>query len=68
MASTAGCRGSIEDHRNIALHVRELIRHRVFEQRVGSVFRCDLRYLWLRVLRLNSATLDLQLARISHTK
>jgi hypothetical protein len=56
------CEGTIEDHRMIALDVRELTRRHVFEQPVGSVFHLDLRYLWLRVLRLNSSTLDLQLA------
>jgi hypothetical protein len=56
------CSGTIEDHRNVALDVRELTRRHVFEQPVGSVFHLDLRYLWLRELRLNSATLDLQLA------
>ena len=29
------CEGTVEDHRNIALDVRELIRKRVFEQPVG---------------------------------
>src|SRR5262249_54196054 len=32
------CGGTVEDHRNIALDVRELIRHRVFDQPVGSIF------------------------------
>ena len=31
------CEGTVEDHRNIALDVRELIRKRVFEQPVGSI-------------------------------
>jgi hypothetical protein len=31
------CEGTIEDHRAIALDVRELIRKHVFEQPVGSV-------------------------------
>ena len=33
------CEGSVEDHRNIALDVRELIRKHVFERPAGSVFR-----------------------------
>ena len=32
------CEGTIEDHRNIALDVRELIRKQVFAQPVGTVF------------------------------
>ena len=32
------CDGTIEDHRMIALDVRELIRKHVFEQPVGSLF------------------------------
>ena len=55
------CEGTVEDHRNIALDVRELIRKRVFEQPVGSVFRLQLRFHWLRVMRLNSGSLDLEL-------
>ena len=43
------------------LDVRELIYKRVFEQPVGSVFRLNLRFPWLRLLRLNSSTLDLEL-------
>src|ERR1700722_16664958 len=31
------CEGTIEDHRTIALDVRELIRKRVFEQPAGSI-------------------------------
>ena len=46
---------------SIALDVRELIRHRVFERRVGSEFNLNLAYPWLRVMRLNSSSLDLQL-------
>jgi hypothetical protein len=53
--------GTVEDHRNIALDVRELIRKRVFEQPVGSAFRLNLRFPWLRVMRLNSSTIDLEL-------
>ena len=55
------CDGTVEDHRNIALDVRELIRKHVFEQRVGSVFHLQLRFLWLRQMRLNSSTFDLEL-------
>ena len=36
------CEGTVEDHRNIALDVRELIRKRVFEQPVGSIFRLNI--------------------------
>ena len=38
------CGGTVEDHRNIALDVRELIRHRVFDQPVGSIFRLNMRF------------------------
>ena len=38
------CDGTVEDHRNIALDVRELIRHRVFDQPVGSIFRLNMRF------------------------
>jgi hypothetical protein len=55
------CAGTVEDHRNITLDVRELIRKQMFEQPVGSAFRLNLAYPWLRVMRLNSASLDLQL-------
>jgi Resolvase, N terminal domain len=55
------CHGTVEDHRNIALDVRELICKRVFGQPVGSVFRLNLRFPWLRMMRLNSSTLDLEL-------
>jgi hypothetical protein len=55
------CEGTIEDHRAVALDVRELIRQRVFDNRVGSVFHLNLRFPWLRVMRLNSSSLDLQL-------
>jgi hypothetical protein len=55
------CEGTVEDHRWIALDVRELIHHRVFERRVGSEFNLNLAYPWLRVMRLNSSSLDLQL-------
>ena len=34
----------IEDHRMIALDVRELIRNRVFDQPVGSIFHLNLRF------------------------
>jgi hypothetical protein len=55
------CEGTVEDHRLIALDVRELIRLRVFEQPVGRVSNLDLTFPWLRVMRLNSSSLDLQL-------
>jgi hypothetical protein len=55
------CEGTIEDHRMIALDVRELIRKHVFDQPVGSEFHLNLAYPWLRVMRLNSSSLDLQL-------
>ena len=55
------CHGTVEDHRGIALDVRELIRKRLFEQPVGSVFCLQLRFPWLRVMRLNSSSLDLEL-------
>jgi hypothetical protein len=55
------CGGTVEDHRNIALDVRELIRKHVFDQAVGSAFHLNLAYPWLRVMRLNSSSLDLQL-------
>jgi hypothetical protein len=55
------CEGTVEDHRNIALDVRELIHKRVFERPVGSVFRLNLRFPWLRVMRLSSSSLDLEL-------
>ena len=55
------CDGTIEEHRTIALDVRELIRKRVFERSVGSVFHLNLRFPWLRVMRLNSDSLDLTL-------
>ena len=55
------CEGTVEDHRPIALDVRELIRHRVFGRRVGSEFNLNLAHPWLRVMRLNSSSLDLQL-------
>ena len=55
------CEGTVEDHRNIALDVRELIRKHVFEQPVGAAFRLQLRFPWLRTMRLNSSSLDLEL-------
>jgi hypothetical protein len=57
----AKCEGTVEDHRNIALDVRELIRKHVFEQPVGSVFHLNLAFPWLRVMRLKSSSLELQL-------
>ena len=55
------CEGTVEDHCNVALDVRELIRQRVFERGVGSEFSLNLAYPWLRVMRLNSSALELQL-------
>jgi hypothetical protein len=55
------CEGTIEDHPNIALDVRELIRKHVFEQPVGSTFHLNIAYPWLRVMRLNSCSLNLEL-------
>ena len=55
------CEDTVEDHRNIALDVRELIRKHVFEQPVGSTFRLNIAYPWPRVTRLGSSTLDLDL-------
>jgi hypothetical protein len=55
------CDGTIEDHRPIALDVRELIRKDVFTHPVGSVFRPNIAYPWLRMMRLNSSSLDLEL-------
>jgi hypothetical protein len=55
------CEGTVEDHRGIALDIRELIRKRVFEQPVGCVFPLQLRFPWLRRMRLNASSLDLEL-------
>jgi hypothetical protein len=55
------CEGTVEDHRAIALDVRELIRKRVFEQPVGSVFHLNIAFPWLREMRLNANSLDLKL-------
>ena len=55
------CEGTVEDHRAIALDVRELIRKSVFGQRVGSTFRPNLAYPWLRMMRLNANSLCLEL-------
>jgi hypothetical protein len=55
------CEGTIEDHRAIAIDVRELIRKHLFDHPVGSIFRPNLAFPWLRVMRLNSTSLDLQL-------
>jgi hypothetical protein len=55
------CDGTVEDYRNIALDVRELMRKRVFAQPVGSVFSLQLRFPWLRMMRLNSSSLDVEL-------
>jgi hypothetical protein len=61
-ASQSKCEGTIEEHRAIALDVRELIRRQVFDTPVGSIFRLNMRFPWLRVMRLNSCSLDLELA------
>ena len=55
------CHGTVEEHQRVALDVRELIRQHVFERPVGSVFRLALRFPWLRILRLDSANLSLEL-------
>ena len=55
------CEGTIEDHREIALDVRDLMRKHVFVRPVGSVFHLQLRFPWLRLMRLNSSSLDLEL-------
>jgi hypothetical protein len=55
------CEGTVEDHRNIALDVRELIRKRVFEQPLGSVFHLNIAFPWLHEMRLNANSLDLKL-------
>ena len=55
------CEGTVEDHRAIALDVRELIRKRVFERPVDSVFRLNIAFPWLREMRLNANSLDLKL-------
>jgi hypothetical protein len=55
------CDGTVEDHRPVALDVRELIRKHVFEQPVGSVFHLNIAFPWLRLMRLNSSSLDLEL-------
>jgi hypothetical protein len=55
------CEGTVEDHRNIALDVRELIRKGVFERPVGSVFQLNLAFPWLRVMRLRATSLELEL-------
>jgi hypothetical protein len=48
------CQGTIEEQRAIALDVRELIRKRVFEHPVGSVFHLNIAFSWLREMRLNA--------------
>jgi hypothetical protein len=55
------CDGTVEHQREIALDVRELIRKRVFDRPVGSVFSLQLRFPWLRVVRLSSSSFELQL-------
>jgi hypothetical protein len=61
----AKCEGTIEDHRPIALDVRELIRKHVFDQSVPSVFRPNIAFQWLRLMRLNSSSLELQLSPVA---
>ena len=56
------CFGTVEDHRRVALDVRELIRKRVFEYPTGSTFYLDVRYPWLRTMRVDGASIDLRLA------
>jgi hypothetical protein len=55
------CDDTIEDYRAIALDVRELTRQHVFDHRVGTVFHLNLRFPWLRMMRLSAASMDLQL-------
>jgi hypothetical protein len=55
------CESTIEDHREIALDVRDLMRKHVFVRPLGSVFHLQLRFPWLRLMRLNSSSLDLEL-------
>jgi hypothetical protein len=61
LVAKSKCEGTVEDHRNIALDVRELIRKHVFKQPVGSTFRLSIAYPWLRIMRLKSSSLDLEL-------
>ncbi len=54
---------TVEEYRGTALDVRELYRHRVFDQPVGSVWRnCALTWPWLRSFRLDPASLELELS------
>jgi hypothetical protein len=55
------CEGTIEDHRPVALDVRELIRKHVFHQPVGSIFRPSIAFPWVRMMRLKSSSIDLEL-------
>jgi hypothetical protein len=57
----AKCEGTVEDHRPFALDVRELIRKHVFERPVGSVFRPSIAFPWVRMMRLKSTSLSLEL-------
>jgi hypothetical protein len=58
---------TVEQYRYTALDVRELYRHRVFVQPVGTVWRnCTLTWPWLRWFRLDSASLELELLNGSH--
>jgi hypothetical protein len=56
------CRGTVEDHKKVALDVRELTRERVFERPDGSMFHLAMRYPWLRTMRLDGFSLVLHLA------
>ncbi len=55
------CEGIVEDHRNTAVDVRELMRMHVFARASGSVFALQLRFPWLRTMRLESTCLHLEL-------
>jgi hypothetical protein len=58
---------TVEHYRYTALDVRELYRHRVFVQPVGTVWRnCALTWPWLRWFRLGSACLELELLNGRH--
>ena len=58
---------TVEQCRYTALDVRELYRHRVFHQPVGSVWRnCALTWPWLRSFRLASGSLELELREGRH--
>ena len=53
---------TVEEYRAAAFDIRELYRHHVFDQPVGTVWRdCMLRWPWLRSFRLDPASLELEL-------